>query len=325
LNRITLVELDGFSTETAVLELLKKLIGSNMPGLAIAVMTSSSVLAFLEKDGSNSEALAKAERINLVPFSLDELTEVILAHICECDIDNHFTEQAKLDLENKIKLVWEEFPGLANIDSILRIMRYCFEDAALQSVSTIDDNVIEKAIRNTHPSVRLTDSIIEVPFSEFVRIKRSYADGQIKSCHIRTAVRDLMTYSHQMGIIGRPIWTDGGKEGATDKNNSIDLVYRDNNGNSVAVAIIIAGGLQQCEIKTESEEISSRIQAAEFADKVVILTDKDGHAQLEAPNERIDQRKLEEMKHFSNKYRNSEFTRDDSDKITSLARSINLC
>jgi hypothetical protein len=153
-----------------------------------------------------------------------------------------------------------------------------------------------------------------VPISDFIKIRRNCNDIQTLESGIRNAVKDLVNYAHQVGVVARP-------HAANGEGNGIDVTYNDLYGTKVAVAVIINKD------HTKSfEQISNTLKSTSFVDRLIILT----NANTTSGTKRgllvnIDRCKMIDLIYFSNKYNNNQVHQDDSQRAILLAKSMSLC
>jgi hypothetical protein len=198
---------------------------------------------------------------------------------------------------------------------MINILYHAMEDAKKRGAKTIDEQSIDNTIRNAYPGLRIPGSIMGVPLSDFIKIHRSSSDDRRLESDIRDAVINLLSYAYENGSVARLEETNG-KEGS-----EIDLIYNDQTGTKVAVAVLI----DKDRIKT-FEQISNKIKSTVIADKFIILTNSHVYDTTdEASVVNMDNRKMIDLIYFSSKYKNHEIMLDDSQRALMLAKSIKLC
>jgi hypothetical protein len=159
-------------------------------------------------------------------------------------------------------------------------------------------------------------SIMDVPLSEFIRIRRNCNDIQILESDVRDAVRNLVNYAHELGTVAKAEDTYG-------KSSGIDIIYNDPYGIKVAVAIVI----NKDQVKN-FEQIANTVKSSGFVDKLIILTNaKTNGSRIDGTTlVNIDRSKIVDLIYFSSKYKNNEIMdNDDLQRALLLAKSIKLC
>jgi hypothetical protein len=197
---------------------------------------------------------------------------------------------------------------------MLNILYHATENAAKRSIETIDEQAIDDTIKNVYPGLRIRGSVMDVPISDFIKIRRNCSDFSALEKGVRGAVRDLVNYAHEVGVVARPHSTD-------TKGNGIDVMYSDPYGTKVAVAVVI-----NKDHAKSFEQISNTLKSTGFVDKLVILTNANTTAGTNGSTlVNIDRCKMIDLIYFSNKYKNNEMQQDDSQRAILLAKSIRLC
>jgi hypothetical protein len=153
-----------------------------------------------------------------------------------------------------------------------------------------------------------------VPISDFIKIRRNCNDIHALEYGIRNAVKDLVKYAHEVGVVARP-------HAANGQGNGIDVTYSDLYGTKVAVAVVI-----NKDHARSFEQISNTLRSTSFVDRLIILT----NANTTSGTKRsllvnIDMCKMIDLIYFSNKYNNNEIHHDDSQRAILLAKSMCLC
>jgi hypothetical protein len=131
---------------------------------------------------------------------------------------------------------------------------------------------------------------------------------------VRDAIKNLLAYTTQTGSV----------TGVNIDNiigNSIDVVYNDNYGTKVAVAVVVN--------KDHSKalaQISSAAKSLSLVDRLVVLTNTGtavGENGTTVVN--MDKGKLIDLIYFNDKFKNEELLKDDLEKAVVLAKSMKLC
>jgi hypothetical protein len=318
LRKITILQLDECDSDKQTLDFIKAVVNAHLPStILMLVLTPSSYEEIQKGSVSVFDRLEKANyKIDLAGSNtLEEIIEILLEYIRYNGDKKIFTAVEEKDLSAKIKVIYDEFQDFRNIRSMINILYHAMEDAKKRGAKTIDEQAIDNTIRNAYPGLRIQGSIMGVPLCDFIKIHRSSSDDRRLESDVRDAVINLLSYAYENGSVARLEETNG-KEGS-----EIDLIYNDQSGTKVAVAVLI----DKDRIKT-FEQISNRIKSTVTADKFIILTNTHVYDTIDkASVVNIDNRKMVDLIYFSSKYKNHEIMLDDSQRALMLAKSIKLC
>ena len=317
LHKVTLFQIDEFDSDKESVELIKAVINAHLP--ATVLMLIFTPLSYDEIRRTSVSVFDRLEKANYKidiagSNTLDEITDIVLEYIRHHDISKSLTEEDERDLAAKIRVIYDEFPDFRNVRSMLNIMYHATENAAKRSLGYIDEQSVDETIKNVYPGLRIRGSLMYVPISDFIKIRRNCSDIQTLESGIRNAVKDLVNYAHQVGVVARP-------DPANGDGNGIDVIYNDLYGTKVAVAVVINKD------HTKSfEQISNTLKSTGFVDRLVILT----NANATSGTKRsllvnIDRCKIIDLIYFSNKYNNNQIQQDDSERAILLAKSMRLC
>jgi hypothetical protein len=317
LHKITLFQIDEFDSDKESVELIKAVINAHLPATVLMlIFTPASYDEIRRTSVSVFDRLEKANyKIDIAGSNtLEEIIDIVLEYIRHHDVSKSLTEEDERDLAAKIRVIYDEFPDFRNVRSMLNIMYHATENAAKRSLDHIDEQSIDETIKNVYPGLRIRGSLMYVPISDFIKIRRNCNDIQTLESGIRNAVKDLVNYAHQVGVVARPHPANG-------EGNGIDVTYNDLYGTKVAVAVVINKD------HTKSfERISNTLRSTSFVDRLIILT----NANTTSGTKRsllvnIDRCKMIDLIYFSNKYNNNQIQQDDSERAILLAKSISLC
>ncbi len=316
-NKITIFQIDEFDCDKESMELIKAVINAHLPATVLMlIFTPASYDEIRRTSISVFDRLEKANyKIDIAGSNtLEEITDIVLEYIRHYDVTKSLTEEYERDLAGKIRVIYDEFPDFRNVRSMLNIMYHATENAKKSNLDTIDEQSIDETIKSVYPGLRIRGSLMYVPISEFIRIRRNCNDIHALECGIRKAVRNLVNYAHEIGIVARPQPID-------DDANGINVTYSDLYGTKVAVAVVINNDHAK-----SFEQISNTLKTTDFVDRLVILT----NANTVSTTKRsllvnIDRGKIIDLIYFSNKYNNKEIHQDDSQRAILLAKSMNLC
>src|SRR5207247_313897 len=81
-----------------------------------------------------------------------------------------------------------------NVRSMLNIMYHATENAGKRNIATIDEQAIDDTIKSVYPGLRIRGSVMDVPISEFIKIRRNCNDMSMLESGVRNAVKDLVNY-----------------------------------------------------------------------------------------------------------------------------------
>ena len=316
-NKITLFQIDEFDSNKESVELAKAIINAHLPTTVLMlIFTPASYDEIRRTSISVFDRLEKANyKIDIAGSNtLEEIVDIVLEYIRHNDIKKSLTEEYEHDLAAKVRVIYDEFPDFRNVRSMLNIMYHATESAVKRGLDTVDEQSIDETIKSVYPGLRIRGSLMYVPISDFIKIKRNCNDISTLETGIRNAVKDLVNYAHEVGVVARPHPANG-------EENGIDLTYSDLYGTKVAVAVVINND------HTKSfEQISNTLKSTSFVDRLVILTNANtisGTKRSLMVN--IDRCKMIDLIYFSNKYNNKEIHQDDSQRAIMLAKSISLC
>lgn len=317
LGTLTLFQMDEFDSDKESVEFVKAVINAHLPStILMLIFTPFSYNEISRANVSVFDRLEKANyKIDLAGSNtLEEIIDIVLEYIRHHDATKSFTAEAERDLAAKVKVIYDEFSDFRNVRSMLNIMYHATENAAKRSIASIDEQAIDDTIKNVYPGLRIRGSVMDVPISDFIKIRRNCNDIQTLETGVRTAVRDLVNYAHEVGAVARPQSADG-------KGNGIDIIFSDPYGTNVAVAVVI-----NRDHAKSFEQISNTLKSTGFVDKLVILTNANTTAGANGSTVvNIDRCKMIDLIYFSNKYKKNEMQQDDSQRALMLAKSIRLC
>jgi hypothetical protein len=317
LRKITLFQIDEFDTDKESVEFVKAVINAHLPATVLMlIFTPSSYDEIRKTTISVFDRLEKANyKMDIAGSNtLEEIIDIVLEYIRHHDASKSFTEEHERDLAAKVKVIYDEFSDFRNVRSMLNIMYHATENAAKRKLDTIDEQAIDDTVKSVYPGLRIRGSVMDVPISDFIKIRRNCNDIRTLESGIRNAVKDLVNYAHEAGLVAR-------LQSANGKGNGIDIIYSDLYGTKIAVAVVINKD------HTKSfEQISNTLKSTSFVDKLVILTNANTTSGTNwSLLVNIDRSKMIDLIYFSNKYKNNEMHQDDSQRAILLAKSIRLC
>ena len=317
LHKITLFQIDEFDSGKESVEFVKAAVNAHLPATVLMlILTPSSYDEIRRTTVSVFDRLEKANyKIDIAGSNtLDEIVDIVLQYIRHHDVTKSFTVEHERDLGAKVRVIYDEFSDFRNVRSMLNIMYHAAENAAKRNLATIDEESIDDTIKNVYPGLRIRGSLMYVPITDFIKIRRNCHDIQTLQSGIRNAVKDLVNYAHEVGVLARSDPTNG-------KGNGVDVIYSDLYGTKVAVAVVI-----NKDHAKSFEQISNTLRSTSFVDRLIILTNANtttGTKRSLLVN--IDMCKMIDLIYFSNKYNNNEMHQDDSQRAILLAKSMSLC
>ncbi len=317
LHKITLFQIDEFDSGKESVEFVKAVINAHLPATVLMlILTPSSYDEIRKTTVSVFDRLEKANyKIDIAGSNkLDEIVDIVVQYIRHHDVTKSFVEEHERDLAAKVRVIYDEFSDFRNVRSMLNIMYHATENAAKRNLSTIDEESIDDTIKNVYPGLHIRGSLMYVPITDFIKIRRNCHDILTLESGIRNAVKDLVNYAHEIGVLARADPGNG-------KGNGVDVTYSDLYGTKVAVAVVI-----NKDHAKSFEQISKTLKSTSFVDRLIILT----NANTTSGTERsllvnIDTCKMIDLIYFSNKYNKNEIHQDDSQRAILLAKSMRLC
>ena len=325
LNKLTIFEFDEFDSEGESMEFIKAIINFVLPSsMILLIMTPASYDEIRKKNLSLYDRLEKANyKIDLAGSNtFSEINDIVLEYMRSGNTTGEFTKESELDLSSKIKIIHDEFPDFRNVRSMINILYHATELAAKCGAAIIDEHVLEETIRTAFPGLRIKGSIMSVPVSDFMKIRRMYKDKDIHEleARVKNAVQDLVQCTEGESSLSPPDLFEGAAA------ELVDVLYRDSQGDKVAVSVALD--------KERSFKINQGITKSQFSadvNRVLILSDRSGQFSVhekevgpQVKNVNMDDSKLIDLIYFSSKYRNSQISDEDLKRASMLAKSIEL-
>ena len=317
LNKLTIFQFDEFDSNKESLEFIKALINAHIPSsLLMLIMTPASYNEIKKENASVFDRMEKANyKIDLAGSNtVTELLDIIFEYIRHYDKINNFTAEHENELASRIRVIYDEFPEFRNVRSILNILYHATENAARSNSFTIDEQSIDDTIKRNYPGLKIRGSLMDVPLSEFIRIRKNSMSSDALESNVRDAIKNLLAYTTQTGSV-----TEVNIDNIIG--NSVDAVYNDNYGTKIAVAVVVN--------KDHSKalaQISSAAKSLSLVDRLVVLTNTGtavGENGTTVVN--MDKGKLIDLIYFNDKFKNEELLKDDLEKAVVLAKSMKLC
>lgn len=307
LGKVILFELDEFDSQEGTLDFVKSLINAHIPASILLLITTPSV--YLDVQRANPSVFDRIEKANYKidlagANSIDELIEIAIEYIKEADKTSRFNKKEQQDLAGKVRVLCDEFPEFRNVRSIINILNHAVEKASDLGEPVISELVIDETIRQTYPGLKIKGSIMEVPISEFIRIKRTTGTTQNQ---VKEALSNLINYAHEIGNVSK----------SNKPNPSLDAVFSDPFGTKIGVAVVMDSNHTK-----NFETISNVVKSSAFVDKLIILTNTSIPQTGQAIIVNVDKSKVIDLLYFSNKYSEKKLEEPETEKIRMLAKTI---
>jgi hypothetical protein len=317
LNKLTILEFDEFDSDKDSLDFIKALINAHVPSsLIVLIMTPASYNEIKKVNPSVFDRMEKANyKIDLAGSNtLSELLDIIFEYIRYYDKNGNFTLGHQNDLASRIRVIYDEFPEFRNVRSMLNILYHATENAASANSYNIDEASIDETIKRNYPGLKIRGSLMDIPLSDFIRIRKNAMNNDALETNVRDAVKNLLTVTTQTGNV-----TELNTMNITG--NNADLTYSDHYGARVAVTVIV----NKDHSKTLAE-ITNAAKSLSIVDKLVVLTNTGtavGENGTTVVN--MDNGKIIDLMYFNDKFKKEELINDDLQRALVLAKSIKLC
>ena len=324
LNKLTIFQFDEFDSKKESLDFIKAIINAHIPSsILILILTPSSYDEIKKENSSVFDRLEKANyKIDLAGSNtLSELNDIIFEYIRHYDENKLFTSDHESNLATIIKLVYDEFADFRNVRSMLNIFYHATEEASKRGSFILDESIIDDTIKSIYPGSKIRGSLMNVPLSDFIKLKMSVNNFETIENDICDAVRNLLTLTNYEGYVNELNFDNSIGEG-------VDITYNDSYGSKIAVSVVIKEEASKTKAK-----ISNAAKSLNIVDRLVVLTgdtnrmfggsSRNGNNVTTVVN--MDNAKIVDLIYFNNKYKNQEILNDDLERAITLARSIKLC
>jgi len=324
LREVTIFQFDEFDSNEESLGLIKAIINAHIPSSILMLMlTPSSYDEIRTQNASVFDRLEKANyKIDLAGSStFNELLDIIFEYLRFNDHYHMFDSNKENDLASQIRIIYDEFPEFRNVRSTLNIMYHATEIAVKQGSVIINEEAIDETIKSVYPGLKIKGSLMGVPLSDFIKIRKAANDINIIEPEIRDAVRNLLSCTNYTGNV---------KELNLDSRlgDGIDVVYNDEFGSKIAVSVILNSNYAAA-----NAQISNISKSLNLVDKLLILTNNNTISNINANSSmnggstlvNMDKTKIIDLIYFNNKFKNQEIMNEDLLKSITLAKSIKLC
>ncbi len=313
-NKMTIFQFDEFDSDGQSLEYIKGLINSHIPYSILMLITTPSYYSDISRvSPSLFDRLEKANyKIDLAGSnSYDEINDIVLEYIRKNT--PNLNDSDKTDLSSKIKIIYDEFPDFRNIRSVLNIMYHSTDISSKKNSINIDEYSIEESIKNIYPGLRLRGSIMGVPISDFLKMRKMSIDRNYLESGIKNAIKNLINYAEELGTVKK--LEDGIQE------DYLDAVYNDQLGKKIGVTIAIDNDKNK-----NFDKIIKSTKRNLLIDKLIILTTNITNIKNNGTTfVTVDRWKLVDLLYFSKKYSDNDIKLEDPEKAILLAKSIQLC
>jgi hypothetical protein len=312
-HKITIFQIDEFDANKQSLDYIKGLINSHISFSILMLLTTPSYYSDISRvSPSLFDRLEKANyKIDLAGSnSFDEINDIVLEYIEQNK--SKLSEFDKTELSSKIKIIYDEFPDFRNIRSILNILYHSTDLSSKKNCHSIDEQSIEESIKNIYPGLRLRGSIMGIPISDFIKMRKMSIDRDYLSTGIKNAVKNLINYVEELGTVKKSDeMTQGGY---------LDAIYNDQLGKRIGVTIAI-----DVDKNKNFDMIVKSTKRNLLVDKLIILTTNITNVKNnDTTFVTVDSWKLMDLLYFSKKYTDDEIKFEDPQKAILLAKSIQL-
>ena len=232
-HKITIFQIDEFDANIQSIDYVKGLINSHIHYSILMIITTPSYYSDISRvSPSLFDRLEKANyKIDLAGSnSYDEINDIVLEYVEQNA--SKLADTDKTDLSSKIKIIYDEFPDFRNIRSILNILYHSTELSSKKNGLIIDEQSIEDSIKNIYPGLRLRGSIMGIPISDFIKMRKMSIDADYLSLGIKNAVKNLIDYVEELGTVKK-------SEVKMTPEGYLDAVYNDHLGKKIGVTIAI--------------------------------------------------------------------------------------
>ncbi|MGI0082090.1 MAG: hypothetical protein ACREAF_05025 [Nitrosopumilaceae archaeon] len=309
LDKIVLYEIDEFDGNRDSIEFVKGIINAHLPASVLLLISTPSGYAEVQRiNPSVFDRLEKANyKIDLAGSNtVEELTEIVLEYIKHNDKKGKFNQKAQEELAEKIRVLYDEFPDFRSVRSIINILYHAMEKSDELDLEKIDEAAIDETIRHAYPGLKVRGSIMDVPISDFIKIRRN-CSTESAAPQIKKAVANLVNFVHEMGNIAK----------LEKQSQPLDVIYQDPYGAKVGIAVVI----NQNHTKN-FEEILNLSKSSALVDKLVILTNANVPSSDSATIVNVDKSKMIDLLYFDNKYSDHKIASSDNEKAQMLARTV---
>ncbi|HZD34817.1 MAG TPA: hypothetical protein VE130_06395 [Nitrososphaeraceae archaeon] len=318
LNKLTIFEFDEFDSEGESMEFIKAIINFVLPSsMIMLIMTPASYDLIRKRNLSLYDRLEKANyMIDLAGSNtFSEINDIVLEYV-RSEKSSSFTKESELELSSNIKMIYDAFPDFRNVRSMINILYHATELASDRNLKSIDEEALDETVRRAFPGLRIKGSIMSVPVSDFMKIRRMSKDIHELEIRVKNAVQDLVQCTEGERFLSSHATPDGDAK-------FVDLLYHNSQGDQIAISVAL-----------DKEKLfminQGKSQFSNGVNKVLVLSDRPGRFDVQkevrpqVKNVSIDDSKLIDLIYFSSKYRSSQISDEDIKRASMLAKSIEL-
>lgn len=308
LGKMTLLEIDEFDGNRDSIEFVKGIINSHLPACILLLISTPS--GYAEVQGANSSVFDRLEKANYKidlagSNSKEELAEIAAEYVRHSDKHGRFTQGMEEDLAAKVQVLYEEFPEFRSVRSVINILYHSMEKSSHLGLDKIDEAVIDDAIRQTYPGLRVRGSIMDVPISDFITIRKTFGEPSSDK-DLKEAVKNLTSLAQEMGSLSM----------LEKQNLPLDIVYQNPYGARIGLAILTGSDGEQ------SLDTLSNLSKSAVVDKLIILTNKKIPAPYNATVVTVDKSKIIDLLYFNSKYNGKKIIQSDNERAEMLAKTL---
>lgn len=307
LGKILILEVDEFDGNKDSIEFVKGIINSHLPGCVLLLIATPS--GYAEIQSTNPSVFDRLEKANYKidlagSNSKEELAEIAVEYIKHNDKHGKFGSISEGELTDKLQVLYEEFPEFRSVRSLINILYHTMEKSQESGLDKIDEEMIDEAVKQIYPGLRVRGSIMNIPISDFIAIKKickeSYSENDFKE-----AINNLTNLAQEMGSICK----------LEKQNLPLDIVYQDPFGAKVGVVIVTDSD------KENLDQISN-ISKSALVDKLIVLTSRKIPSPYNATVVNVDKSKTIDLLYFNNKYNEKKIAETDNERAGMLAKTL---
>lgn len=345
-EKITMLQIDEFDSNDQSLAFIKAIINSHLPNTVVMlILTPSSYKEISGIDISVFDRLEKANyKIDLAGSNtFDEIMDIGLEYIRSHDEGkfNFKVSDAKA-LTSKLRIIFDEFQDFRNIRSMLNILYHSMEDANKRGINYLDEDAFDNTLRTIYPGLRIKGSLMNIPISEFIKIKNNIHNSVNIEYNLKDSILNLKNYVDRKKT---ERLADSDKTQLNDSksynNQKINFIYEENPSSYI---VINMSNNQEVTMK-KIEKLSDLNKSQDIKEEVMIFAQNIGKSdgiddKIENDSDRnhgkifdnigtinvhIDRQKLIDLLYFNSKISVMDnFDVDDTNRMLLLGKSINL-
>lgn len=346
-EKITMLQIDEFDSNPQSLAFIKAIINSHLPNTVIMlILTPSSYKEISAKDVAVFDRLEKANyKIDLAGSNtFDEIMDIGLEYIRYHDEGKfNFKVSDAKSLASKLRVIFDEFQDFRNIRSMLNILYHSMEDAHKRGLDYIDEESFDNTLRAVYPGVRIKGSIMNIPISDFIKIKNNITNSVNLEYTLKDSIINLKNYVDRKKTERKVDYDDTTVDNSKPlSNEKINIIYQETPSWYVVISL---SDNQEVAMK-KIEKLSDLNKSQDIKEEVMIFAqtggksdgnnDIDGNTNNSNQNDRIysstastnihiDRQKLIDLLYFNSKISTMDnFDIDDTNRILLLGRSLHI-